>query len=190
MGFGSLLKMKLNEVPCGFANYVLENFDPKNQTVAMPCGTIDVTRESVNDMLGLPMGDTLFSDIDITEERVLYFNKWKKQFEKPSNIRMKHIKSKILTTREADMNFKLNFLAIMINSLILSSNQGKANLEQIKAITEDTNIRELDWCELVIQSLVASKYQYKPWDSNSQFTGPSAYLAVCIKKILLLIIIN
>jgi hypothetical protein len=170
--------MKMHKIPGAITYYMLKKFDPMTKTIKMHCGKVRVTRESVNDMLGLPMGGTKIDDLPFTTEHYLSFVEWTKQFRNNKNIRITDIKSKIVLTKEADMNFKLNFIAVMINSLIGTSSS-QTNIHAIKFITKDTCIRDIDWCSMLIDSLVATKYAYDPLKPKNIFLGPSAYLAVC-----------
>ncbi|CAH1454070.1 unnamed protein product [Lactuca virosa] len=54
MGFGDLLKMKMIDVPGALSCFVLEKFNSKTKKIVMEGGVIDVTRESVNQILGFP----------------------------------------------------------------------------------------------------------------------------------------
>ncbi|CAH1453906.1 unnamed protein product [Lactuca virosa] len=118
MGFGDILKMKMIDVPGALSCFVLQKFNSKTKKIVMEGGVIDVTRESVNQILGFPLGKTKFSSLPFRTADDNSYEKWTEQFDNKSIIRLKEIKMKIVSSNKSDMNFKLNFLALLINCLI------------------------------------------------------------------------
>ena len=127
MGFGELNNMKITEVPGAIAYYMLDNFDTTTNKINWLCGSIEVTTDLVNQIMGFPVGTMSFDDLQYPDTADTTYSDWQSQFDKKNTIRINEIKTKIILSDEADMNFKLNFLEIMINSLIESSSHGKAN---------------------------------------------------------------
>ena len=154
MGLGEVLNMKLIDVPGALTYYILEKFNPKTMKIHLPCGTIDVTRESVANIMGFPMGNIKISDIPVSVQNRLKYIKWTEQFSDKDKIQLKEIKAKLLQTTNADVNFMMNIIVLMINSLIDSSTKGKCNYKQMKYINENTDLRDIDWCSMLIESLV------------------------------------
>ncbi|CAI9260838.1 unnamed protein product [Lactuca saligna] len=93
-------------------------------------------------------------------------------------IRLQDIKMKIVSTNKADMNFKMNFIALLINSIIESSSSGKANTNPLNYITSNTKIENIHWCSYLIDCLVKNKQSFDPSNQTSNFNGPSAYLVL------------
>ncbi|CAH1438407.1 unnamed protein product [Lactuca virosa] len=144
----------------------------------MEGGVIDVTRESVNQILGFPLGKTKFSSLPFRTADDNSYEKWTEHFDNNNIIRLKWIKMKIVSRNKSDMNFKLNFLALLINSLIETSSSGKANIYPIQYITKKTEIKNIDWCSYLIDSLVKIKESFDQSSSTAFFNGPSAYLVL------------
>ncbi|CAI9278553.1 unnamed protein product [Lactuca saligna] len=178
MGFGDLLKMKMTEVPGALSCFVLEKFDLTTKKIILQRGKIDVTRESVHQILGFPLGRKKFSELPFRTTEDNTYEEWTQQFENKSMIRLQEIKMKIVSSNKVDMNFRMNFLALLINSLIESSSSGKANTSPLKYIMKDTKISNIDWCSYLIDCLVKTKQSYDPSSSTSNFVGPSAYLVL------------
>ncbi|CAH1415980.1 unnamed protein product [Lactuca virosa] len=130
MGFGDILKMKMIDVPGALSCFVLQKFNSKTKKIVMEGGVIDVTRESVNQILGFPLGKTKFSSLPFRIADDNSYEKWTERFDNKSIIRLKEIKMKIVSSNKSDMNFKLNFLALLINSLIETSSSGKQTSTQ------------------------------------------------------------
>lgn len=177
MGFGSLLHMKMSDVPGALIYYVLERFNPSTSKVVLPIGEIEITREYVHQILGLPLGSIKLSDMEFRDPKDMTYHNWAAQFENKSLIRLQEIKMKIVSSNLADMNFKLNFIALMINSLCESSSCGKANYSCLNYITGDTVVKDIDWCSFVIECLIRTKNAYKH-SATSFYVGPSAFLVV------------
>ncbi|CAH1432146.1 unnamed protein product [Lactuca virosa] len=85
---------------------------------------------------------------------------------------------KIVSTNKAYMNFRMNFIALLINSLIESSSSGKANTNPLYYITSKTKIENIDSCSYLIDCLVKNKQSFDPSNPTSNFNGPSAYLVL------------
>jgi hypothetical protein len=189
MGFGTLLQSKLMDVPMKMCYYVLEKLDVEGMKVVVETGVLDVSAQSVNDMLGLHFGGMSFEEMDVVdeddEESCMF--EWKNQFENIKDLRLKQLKNVICLTREADFNFRINFLVLFINTFCESTSMGKCNLNALYHIKKETDISSIDWCKYVVDCLKRTKKAYKPDKESSFFFGPAAYLAVCYKFYMLFI---
>ncbi|KAL4567945.1 hypothetical protein LXL04_023541 [Taraxacum kok-saghyz] len=178
MGFSEFIRIKITEVPGTIGYYMLQSFDTTTYKINLLCGSIDVTTDLVNQMMGFPVATMSFDDLPYPDTDDTSYSDWQSQFDKKNSIKINEIKTKILLSDQPDMNFKLNFLAIMINSLTESSSHGKANYAPLKSITKETNIRNINWCEFLIASLRRNKHTYNSSNTNSFFVGPSPFLVV------------
>jgi len=181
MGLGTLLQSKLMDVPMKMCYYVLERLDVEKMEVVVEKGVLNVNAKSVHEMLGLPIGGTLFKDMPVVDEddEDSCMFEWRKQYENTKDLRLKQLKNEILLTREGDLNFRINFLVLFINTFCESTSMGKCNLNAIQHIKKDTDISSIDWCQYVVDCLIKTKKAYKPEKESSFFFGPAAYLAVC-----------
>nr|KAJ0184592.1 hypothetical protein LSAT_V11C900464320 [Lactuca sativa] len=98
------------------------------------------------------------------------------QFKKDSIIRLSAIKNVIVSTTQADFNFKLNFLVLFVNTFCESTSMGRCNLFPLSYISRKIDISNIDWCNYVLDCLVRTKNSYIPYSDNSFFVGPSAFL--------------
>lgn len=57
MGFKSLLKLELDELPSSLGLFVVKSFDIEKKVLKVINREIKVDRQSVNEMLGIPMVD-------------------------------------------------------------------------------------------------------------------------------------
>ncbi|CAH1452432.1 unnamed protein product [Lactuca virosa] len=68
MGFGSLLQMKMIDKPLKIVYYVLGHFNFETLKVEFENCQLSVDSKSVHEMLGLPSGGSLLSNMDYISE--------------------------------------------------------------------------------------------------------------------------
>nr|KAJ0189792.1 hypothetical protein LSAT_V11C800443450 [Lactuca sativa] len=156
MGFGALLKMKITDIPLKLGFYVLQKFDSERMVIDIEGKELKVTTESVHDI----------------------YDEWKQQFKKDSIIRLSAIKNVIVSTTQADFNFKLNFLVLFVNTFCESISMGRCNLVPLSYISRKTDISNIDWCNYVLDCLIRTKNSYILYSDNNFFVGPSAFLVL------------
>ncbi|CAH1414514.1 unnamed protein product [Lactuca virosa] len=178
MGFGALLKMKITDIPLKLGFYVLQKFDSERMVIDIEGKELKVTAESVHDMLGIPIGGTKLTQLDQWPKDDTSYDEWKQQFKKDSIIRLSAIKNVIVSTTQADFNFKLNFLVLFVNTFCESTSMGRCNLFPLSYISRKTNINNIDWCSYVLDCLVRTKNSYIPYSDTNFFVGPSAFLVL------------
>nr|KAJ0192699.1 hypothetical protein LSAT_V11C800410670 [Lactuca sativa] len=112
MRFRSLLGMKMIDVPLKIVYYVLDHFNFESLNVEFDNCEVSVDSKSVQEMLGLPSGGSLLSNMDYisenNEESCMF--EWKKQFENIDKLRLKQLKSELVQTSVVDDNFRISFL--------------------------------------------------------------------------------
>nr|KAJ0191055.1 hypothetical protein LSAT_V11C800391100 [Lactuca sativa] len=64
MGFGSMLKMKMTDIPLKLGFYILKKFDFERMVIDVEGKELKVTTQSVHDMLGIPTGGTILTQLD------------------------------------------------------------------------------------------------------------------------------
>ncbi|CAI9302721.1 unnamed protein product [Lactuca saligna] len=139
---------------------------------------LKVIAESVHDMLGIPIGGTKLTQLDQWPKDDTSYDEWKQQFKKDSIIRLSAIKNIIVSTTQADLNFKLNFLVLFVNAFCESTSMGRCNMFPLSYISRKTDINNIDWCNYVLDCLVRTKNSYIPYSDTSFFVGPSAFLVL------------
>ncbi|CAH1415161.1 unnamed protein product [Lactuca virosa] len=80
MGFGSLLKIKITDVPLKLGFYILQNFDSERMVIDVEGKELKVTAESVHDMLGIPTGGTILTQLDQWPKDDTSYDEWYQQF--------------------------------------------------------------------------------------------------------------
>nr|KAJ0192155.1 hypothetical protein LSAT_V11C800425040 [Lactuca sativa] len=102
----------------------------KMTEIVLQRGMIDVTKES-------------FSKLPFRTIEDKCYEEWTNQFKDKKMIRLQDIKMKIVSTNKADMNFRMNFLALLINSLIESISLGIAKTNPFNHITSKMKINNI-----------------------------------------------
>ncbi|CAH1448960.1 unnamed protein product [Lactuca virosa] len=120
----------------------------------------------------------ILQKFDSTTKNDKTYEEWTNLFENKTMIRPQVIKMNIISSNKADMNFKMNFIALLINSLIESTSSGKANTHPLNYITKKKKINKIDWCSYLIECLVKTKQSFDPSSATNNFNGPSAYLVL------------
>nr|KAJ0210969.1 hypothetical protein LSAT_V11C400178070 [Lactuca sativa] len=112
MGFGGILNMKMIKFPGALSCFVLMNFSSETKKMVLQKGVIDVTKESLTEIIGFPLGRKQFSKLPFKTKEDKCYEEWTNQFDDKKMIRLQDIKMKIVSTNKADMNFRMNFIAL------------------------------------------------------------------------------
>lgn len=94
-------------------------------------------------MLRFSLGNIEFSKLPFRTKNDKTYEQRTNQIENKTMICLQEIKMKIISSKKANMNFKMDFIAFLINSLIESSSSGKANTHPLNYITKKTRIKKL-----------------------------------------------
>ncbi|CAH1446475.1 unnamed protein product [Lactuca virosa] len=137
---------------------------------------LKVIVEFVHDMLDIPTGGTILTQLDQWPKDDTSYDEWKQQFKEGSIIRLNAIKKVIVSTIQDDFNFKLNFLVLFVNTFCESTSMGRCNMFPLSYISRKTDISNIDWCSYLLDCLVRTKNSYISYSDNNYFVGPSAFL--------------
>ncbi|CAH1423696.1 unnamed protein product [Lactuca virosa] len=138
---------------------------------------LKVTTQSVHDMLGIPKGGTILTQLDQWPKDDTSYDEWKQQFQEGSIIRLNVIKKVIVSTTKADFNFKLELLIFFCQHVFESTSMGRCTHVPLSYISRKTYISNIDWCSL-FWTVVRTKNSYVPYSDNNYFVGPSAFLVL------------
>lgn len=177
MGFGKILDMKVDGIPSKLGFYVVDRFDEKKMEIRLENGSIKITKDSIHDMLGVPNGGDELHSLQGTETDDTILKEWKKQYGK-TLIRPADVMREIIVSEDAGLNFKLNFLILVSNTMAEGMKMGICNLNILSYIREDTVIRNIDWCSYIWDCLKVSKLGWKRDADISFYTGPLTFLTL------------
>ncbi|CAI9261377.1 unnamed protein product [Lactuca saligna] len=178
MGFGSLLGMKMIDIPLKILYYVLDHFNFETLEVEFENCQVSVHCKSTQEMLGLPFGGSLLSNMDYISENTeqSYMFEWKKQYENIDKLRLKQLKNELVQSSVVDDNFIINFLVLFINTFCESTSICKCYLNPLYLIRIYDDLSSIDWCDYIVDCFVSTKKVYNPEKESSFFYGPTTYL--------------
>ncbi|KAI3744199.1 hypothetical protein L1987_57275 [Smallanthus sonchifolius] len=113
MGFASIQRFNVVHIPSCFGLWLLKKYDHNTKTFNMGNRVVNITRELVNDVLGIPMGSK-----EVTEmKRVSYKNavvaKWRNLFGVGSPLKkVNEVADRIISSDDNGRMFQLNFMVV------------------------------------------------------------------------------
>ncbi|KAH6827979.1 alpha carbonic anhydrase 2 [Perilla frutescens var. hirtella] len=162
LGFGSILHLDINQFPQKITYWLLENFDP-------------VSRE-----LQLQHGRRL--RIEVSDVSVIFnFPRGPHKIQKSVRGQICQVMQKdelltsILSYTTAGEWFKMNFMILVITSMIENYEDGHIYKNLMDCLQEIDNVSQYDWCEYVLRSLVNHTIKWKS-NKTMPFTGPILFL--------------
>lgn len=183
MGFQSVLELKIKDIPKDLGSYVLSRLDTTKtpMVIETPSGDIPVNEESVHEVYGFPMGPTI-----LNRSRKANYNKVPTIIELKAHLELDikkdiyppQLLQQMKIRKTSDYLFKLDFLVLMVSTLVESMSNGRAYIRFLASITKNSDIKEFNWCDFVVQAVKDCK---KNWDcskKSSKFVGPLAFLVV------------
>ncbi|GJY95175.1 hypothetical protein Tco_0511536 [Tanacetum coccineum] len=116
-------------------------------------GSIKATRQIVNDILGIPMGNTKLQDLDKIPDNDLFIAEWEAQYNHLGKPTPRIIALQMSCTTKADFMFKINFLSLFGSTMGTLKNGGRVPKKLVKCIKEETDISDIDWCGYILDCL-------------------------------------
>ncbi|PWA24459.1 hypothetical protein CTI12_AA629790 [Artemisia annua] len=151
MGFSSLLAMKVCVIPSRLGFKAVDLFDEHSMSLNLKSGGIKINRETVNAIMGFPMGKEKIKYIKRVRTNNPTIISWRNQFHryknlKEMNIRVTEVVNVILDNGNTDRMFLLNFFVVLSSCLCLPGS-GVACQKILSFIPDfDDDIKKLDWC--------------------------------------------
>lgn len=178
MGFKAFLKINIKSIPLKLCHFVLKHYDEGTNSILIKGKRIKITKEKIHKVFGLPKtGKSLF-DLDKVSEDHQVFDGWMKELE-GGKANATNYKKIIQKSEQVDMNFKLGFIALFINTFAESIPMGTNNLVPVRALVEVDDISKIDWCAYLLYCVKNSKGRWHPDDPKCYYKGPMLLLLVC-----------
>nr|GEY71272.1 hypothetical protein [Tanacetum cinerariifolium] len=143
LGFRKLLKFKVNGIPSKIGFYVVDNFDEERMEMTLENASIEITMESIADMIGINNKGVDILDIDIAKDDEMIKN-WEDQFSN-KKVTPNDVKHMISNSRVADMNFKLSFIVLFTSAMGGVKTKGFCDLSVLEHINMSTDISNINW---------------------------------------------
>lgn len=176
MGFAALLKFDISELPTQLGYWLVENFDPETCMLKAGNRSIQITKEKVHEVFGIPMGKIPIEAVKAAMKDDVITQYWRSQFENlGERIAVKVVVNKIIQQKDCGRMFKLNFLVLFVTFMIEAIKCGTVNQKFLPSVTKEEEIKDLDWCGYMIECLISTR---KTWNRGSHYNGPLALLVV------------
>ncbi|KAL4589834.1 hypothetical protein LXL04_002745 [Taraxacum kok-saghyz] len=146
--------MRLGKHSCMLSYWLVDSYNPTNNSIHVNGKTFVFTRETIRDIYGIPMGEIVMSN----------------------PVKANHEDDVILNDSDAGPLFMMNFLVLYVFVMIGFPSMGTVNQSFLTNIKMDVDISRLDWCGLVLTCLNASRSTWNRLDEKCVFTGPVAFL--------------
>ncbi|KAH6766684.1 hypothetical protein C2S52_017667 [Perilla frutescens var. hirtella] len=162
LGFGSILHLDITKLPQKITYWLLENFDLVSRELQLQHGRrlrIEVSNVSV--IFDFPRGPH------------------KIQKSVRGQICQVMQKDELLTSILSDTTagewFKMNFMILVITSMIENYDDGHIYKNLMDCLQDIDNVSQYDWCDYVLRSLVNHTVKWKS-NKTMPFTGPILFL--------------
>ncbi|PWA58878.1 hypothetical protein CTI12_AA397790 [Artemisia annua] len=181
MGFGDLIDFPIGSIPTKLAFFVVNSLDTHTMTLNLPNGKIPILPETVKEIFGIPMGETML-ERQRGERRYddPFIVQWRKQF--PANLKRittTNLSQVILETTNADYMFKMNFLMLFANTMGCCDNSSVVKYTVLTNVLENDNVQDIDWCSYIWESAKYSKSDWKKAIKDKKevvYYGPITFL--------------
>ncbi|GJU37285.1 hypothetical protein Tco_1185639 [Tanacetum coccineum] len=178
IGFGGMVEFKVDGILSKLGLYVVDNFDDNKMEIKLSKGSIVLTKDMIEEMLGLKNEglDILEGNPNRDDEMV---RNWKQQYGDGKEIKPTNVKMRMRKSAEADLNFKLNFIVLFTSIMGNIRQKGVCDTTILDYITPNTNLSNINWCEYVWRALKTCKKGWKKGKKDSYFRGPLTVLTMC-----------
>ncbi|GKB88651.1 hypothetical protein Tco_0960923, partial [Tanacetum coccineum] len=158
---------------------MIEHFHPASMELRLERGSIKITRQKVNDMLGIPMGSKKLEDMEEKPSNDPFIKQWEEQFRHLQKPTPPAIASVISDTKEVDFMFKMIFVTLFGSTMGTLENGGRVSTKLLKRISEDVDISYIDWCRYILDCLRPSRNNWKDVKIQKNFYyGPLTFLCL------------
>ncbi|CAI9260370.1 unnamed protein product [Lactuca saligna] len=175
MGFKAFLKINIKSIPLKLCHFVLKHYDEGTNNILIKGKRIKITKEKIHKVFGLPKtGKSLFDLHKVSEDHQV-FDGWMKELE-DGKANATNYKKIIQKSKQVDMNFKLGFIALFVNTFAESILMGTNNLVPVRALVEVDDISKIDWCAYLLYCVKKSKGRWHPDNPKCYYIGPMLLL--------------
>ncbi|VFQ96158.1 unnamed protein product [Cuscuta campestris] len=178
IGFGSVLRLDIWELPSRLGLWVVSNYDARSSCLKLPDSTkMHITAEDVNTVLGWPVGGERVQNNKRNKDKSL-LNEWRLKFDTTGiKITPNDVVEKMLECTEGGEWFVRHFVMLIVSVLVDSTSHGYVNALVMDNLRDVGRVPRLDWCQYVLDKLIENKLK---WEKKKKqlFSGPLLFLLV------------
>ncbi|CAI9296499.1 unnamed protein product [Lactuca saligna] len=175
MGFKAFLKINIKTIPLKLCHFVLEHYDECTNSILIKGKRIKITKEKIHKVFGLPKTRKSLFVLDMVSEDHQVFDGWMKEL-KGGKAHTTNYNKIIQKYEQVDMNFKLGFIALFVNTFAESIPIGTNNLVPVRALVEVDDISKIDWYANLLYCVKKSKGRWHPENPKCYYNGPMLLL--------------
>lgn len=181
MGFGSLLNLKVENIPTSLAFWLLQNYNHQTNTINVADDVnVHITPELVHELIGIPMGTIEIND-KRPDDKDPVVAEWRLQYKDTEWIKRPYVMEffeRVSKMKDSKRKFKLNFLVGVFTVLGETNGNSVVNQRFLSSVIKEVNTDDFNWCAYMIKCLNRCKTKWKP---TKHFNGSVLLLAVKIK---------
>ncbi|KAH6808346.1 hypothetical protein C2S51_029454 [Perilla frutescens var. frutescens] len=180
LGFGSILHLDVRIIPKKLSYWLVDNVDPQSKEIKLNNGRrLRFDAEDVSLILGFPRGPQKLAKMRRSEPSSMV-DKFRNKLGKDYNrISVSYVRDEMLKERDGGEWFRRLFMVLLTCCMIENSGNGYVFCQLLHYFDEVNMVREYDWCDYVVRSLVDAAIQWQQ-RKDRFFTGPIFFLLVSI----------
>ncbi|GJU19627.1 ulp1 protease family, C-terminal catalytic domain-containing protein [Tanacetum coccineum] len=133
---------------------------------------LQITRRSVHDIFGFPMGNIKVEDITRADIRNNITREWRRQYPiapkgEIQRVFLGALVKQIKKEREGGRMFKMNLLVLLMTLLAEGITNGTSNQNILPCLNNIEDISNMDWCGYLLKCLRKSKLNWKQENKRS-----------------------
>ncbi|PWA70327.1 hypothetical protein CTI12_AA289060 [Artemisia annua] len=178
IGFERFINFPITELPGALLYYVVDKFHPTSMELRLEKGSIKITKQRINDMIGVPMGKTKLEDLEQRDPDDPFIAEWESQYSNVAKITPAAISTEITSTFDADFIFTINFLTLFASTMRKVDNGAKVYRTVLNHVKENDVISDIDWCGYILECLRTSRHNWEKVKKGDFYYGPATFLCL------------
>ncbi|KAI3776383.1 hypothetical protein L1987_46162 [Smallanthus sonchifolius] len=183
MGFASIQHFNVVHISSCFGLWLLKKYDHNTNTFNMGNRVVNIARELVNDVLGIPMGSKEVAEM----KRVSYKNavvaKWRNQFGVGSPLKkVNEVVDIIKSSGDNGRMFQLNFMVVYNTVMYQITKMNTVNMQFLPSLLPGAEVKDFDWCIYTIKCLERTKSSWSELEADLIVDGGSGFLSYLKSK--------
>ncbi|KAI3773486.1 hypothetical protein L1987_48016 [Smallanthus sonchifolius] len=161
MGFGRLLKLKMDGIPAKICHFVVDSFCPKKIQIIVQKHRIKRDCATIQQLLGVPCGEVTIESTSKLKTRDDSVKAWRKRY--PGNfVAPTELVSNIENAEDGDcFNFRMDFLMCFLAVMVECHGQGRCKEIFLDKLIGETDFSNINWCAYIIDSMRGCKKRWK-----------------------------
>ncbi|VFQ95891.1 unnamed protein product [Cuscuta campestris] len=171
IGFGSVLKLDIWELPSRLGLWVVSNYDARSSCLKLLDNRkMHITAEDVNTVLGWPIGGERIPNNKRSNDKLL-LEEWRLKFDTTGIV------EKMLQCTDGGEWFVRHFVTLIVSVLVDRTSHGYVNALVLDHLRDVGRVPKLNWCQYVLDKLIENKLK---WEKKKKqlFSGPLLFLMV------------